>query len=86
MFRRFTLILLVAASLTLATYTPVAAVDPTPSASAAAAPVFVDPLDPRTGESASRVGAPLLAAIVVIGMGIGAAAATFVYVRVVRRT
>ncbi len=47
-------------------------------------PVFIDPLDPRAGAGANRVGAPLLALIAVIGIGAAAAAVTLVYIRVTR--
>lgn len=57
------------------------AADPTPIAS----PVLIDPLDPRTGDEASGVGAPLLALLVVIGSGALMAAVTFAYVRITDR-
>ena len=44
--------------------------------------MLIDPLDPRTGEEAGAVGAPLLALLVVIGSGLIAAALTYGYVRV----
>jgi hypothetical protein len=53
------------------------AADPTPTS-----PVLIDPLDPRTGDEASGVGAPLLALLVVIGSGALVAAITFAYVRI----
>jgi len=56
---------------------PALAASPTPSAP----PVLIDPLDPRTGEDAGAVGAPLLAALVVLGIGAAAAGATIVFVR-----
>ena len=59
---------------------PLLAADPT-----ASPPILIDPLDPRAGEGASLVGAPLLALLVVVGVGILAAAATLAYVRLVSR-
>jgi hypothetical protein len=56
------------------------AADPTSSP-----PMLIDPLDPRAGEGASLVGAPLLALLVVVGVGILAAAATVTYVRLASR-
>jgi len=47
--------------------------------------MLIDPLDPRAGEGASLVGAPLLALLVVVGVGILAAAATVTYVRLASR-
>jgi hypothetical protein len=57
------------------------AADPTPISS----PVLIDPLDPRTGDEAGAVGAPLLAFLVVIGSGVLVAAVTFAYVRLTGR-
>lgn len=59
---------------------PTLAADPTATPN-----IFIDPLDPRAGEGASLVGAPLLALLVVVGLGILAAAATLAYVRLVNR-
>jgi hypothetical protein len=65
---------------------PVRGADPTPSTSPApVATVFIDPLDPRAGAGANRVGAPLLAIIVVVAAGAATAALTYGYVRVTRR-
>jgi hypothetical protein len=58
----------------------VVAQGPTPAATG----VLIDPLDPRAGAGANRVGAPLLALIAVIAIGAVAAIATSVYVRVTR--
>ena len=58
----------------------VLAADPTPGASG----LLIDPLDPRAGAGANRVGAPLLALVAVLGIGSIAAIATAVYVRVTR--
>lgn len=69
-----------------ATHAPVLGADPSPAATPGASPVLVDPLDPRGGQVANRIGSPLVAATVVILIGVGAASATFAYVRVVRRT
>ena len=63
------------------TATGALAADPTPGPSG----LLIDPLDPRAGAGANRVGAPLLALIAVIGIGAVAAAATALYVRVARR-
>ena len=52
---------------------------PAPSA------VLIDPLDPRAGGGASRIGAPLLALLVVIGAGVAAAGLTYVYARATRQ-
>jgi hypothetical protein len=60
--------------------TTVLAVDPTPAASG----LLVDPLDPRAGAGANRVGAPLLALVAVIGIGLATATLTAIYVRVSR--
>ncbi len=60
--------------------TAVLAVDPTPGASG----VLIDPLDPRAGGGANRVGAPLLAMLAVIGIGAAAAVVTGLYVRLTR--
>lgn len=59
---------------------PALAADPT-----ATPPILIDPLDPRAGEGASLVGAPLLALLVVVGLGLLAAATTLAYVRLVYR-
>jgi hypothetical protein len=56
------------------------AADPTPGTSG----LLIDPLDPRAGAGANRVGAPLLALVAVLGIGSIAAIATAVYVRVTR--
>ena len=58
----------------------VLAADPTPAASG----FLIDPLDPRAGAGANRVGAPLLALVAVIVIGAAAAAVTALYVRVTR--
>jgi hypothetical protein len=54
--------------------------NPTPAPSG----VLIDPLDPRAGSGANRVGAPLLALVAVIGIGAGAAIVTALYIKVVR--
>lgn len=68
---------LAAAALAAVSATTAWAADPSPSA----APPFIDPLDPRAGEGASQVGAPFLAAVVVIVIGVLAALATAAFVR-----
>jgi hypothetical protein len=68
------------------TAVPVRGADPTPSTSPApAATVFIDPLDPRAGAGANRVGAPLLAIVVVVVAGAATFLATYGYVRLTRR-
>jgi hypothetical protein len=59
---------------------PSVSADPTPAAT-----IFIDPLDPRAGAGANRVGTPLVALVLVIATGAAAAAATALYVRVSRR-
>lgn len=71
-------------ALTPASTLTAAAADPTAGPSPLPTGVFIDPLDPRAGAGANRVGAPLLALLAVLGIGIAAAAATAIYVRVVR--
>lgn len=56
------------------------AADPTPGASG----LLIDPLDPRAGAGANRVGAPLLALVAVIVIGSATAAVTAFYVRFTR--
>jgi len=58
----------------------VLAADPTPDPSG----LLIDPLDPRAGAGANRVGTPLAALVAVIGIGFVAALATALYVRVTR--
>ena len=58
----------------------VLAADPTPAASG----FLIDPLDPRAGSGANLVGSPLLALLMVIGLGAAAAVVTALYVRVTR--
>lgn len=60
--------------------TPALGADPTPGPS----PVLVDPLDPRAGAGANRVGAPLVALLAVVGVGLAAAAGTALFVLVTR--
>jgi hypothetical protein len=67
-------------ALTTASTLTAAAADPSPVPTG----VFIDPLDPRAGAGANRVGSPLLALAAVLGIGIAAAALTAVYVRVAR--
>ena len=89
MFRGLVVAAVLAAALTLNAFAPVLAADPssvaTAGASPAPTPLLVDPLDPRAGAGASRIGAPLLAIVVVIGLGTLTVAATVVFVRVTRR-
>ena len=70
------------------TAAPALGAEPSPSADPSPAPsppVLIDPLDPRAGAGANRVGAPLLALVVVLAAGAIAAAGTVAYVRVTRR-
>jgi hypothetical protein len=53
------------------------AADPTPEASG----LLIDPLDPRAGAGANRVGAPFVALVAVVGIGLLSALATALYVR-----
>ena len=85
MFRGLLTACFVALALTLSALAPVYAADPSPAATAGASPIFIDPLDPRAGEGASRGGAPFVALVIVVGLGATVAAATFVYVRATRR-
>jgi hypothetical protein len=53
---------------------------------AEASPMLIDPLDPRAeGEGPGLVGAPLVAALAVIALGIAAAVATALYIRLTQR-
>jgi hypothetical protein len=70
------------ALLTTASALTVVAADPTPTPGPSG--LLIDPLDPRAGAGANRVGAPLLALVAVIGIGVVAAIATAFYVRVTR--
>jgi len=56
------------------------AADPTPEATG----LLIDPLDPRAGAGANRVGAPFVALVAVIAIGLISALATAIYVRFVR--
>ena len=85
MFRGLVLAAFLALALTLGALAPVYAAGPSPAATPGASPVLVDPLDPRAGEGASRVGAPFLAMITVIGIGAFAAVVTVAVVKVTRR-
>jgi hypothetical protein len=51
---------------------------------AEASPLLIDPLDPRSGESANAIGSPFLAALAVVGLGALAAGATVLFVRFIR--
>jgi len=80
-FRRALLVALALAVLFLALLAvTVLAADPTPDPSG----LLIDPLDPRAGAGANRVGTPLAALVAVIGIGFVAALATALYVRVTR--
>ncbi len=58
---------------------------PTTAPTPLGTPVLIDPLDPRAGANASLFGAPLLAAVGVIVLGVLVALATIAYVRVASR-
>jgi hypothetical protein len=47
-------------------------------------PMLIDPLDPRSGESAGEIGSPFLAALAVVGLGALAAGATVIFIRFMR--
>jgi hypothetical protein len=79
-FRRALFVALAVAVLCLAVSGLTVAADPTPIPSG----LLIDPLDPRAGAGANRVGAPLVALVVVIGIGVVAAVATTLYVRATR--
>ena len=65
---------------------PVLAASPSPlGPSPAPTSVIIDPLDPRAGAGAPLVGAPLLALLVVLAIGVAAALATLAYVRLTAR-
>ena len=65
---------------------PASGASPSPLVpSPAPSPVIIDPLDPRAGAGAPLVGAPLLALVAVVGVGLAAALATLVYVRLTAR-
>jgi hypothetical protein len=67
--------------------TPAFGASPSPLLpSPAPTPVIIDPLDPRAGAGAPLVGAPLLALVAVVGIGIAAAFATLIYVRLTDRS
>ena len=85
MFRGLFFALLLAIVISVPASAPVFAADPSPAASPVASPVLVDPLDPRAGEGASRVGAPFLALVVVVAIGALTIGATVLFVRVSRR-
>lgn len=85
MFRGLLTATLLALVLTLTVHAPAFAADPSPTLVPVSSPVLVDPLDPRAGEGASKVGAPFLALVFVIGLGATVAAGTFIFVRVARR-
>jgi hypothetical protein len=82
--RGFVTSVLLALTLTLLASPAALAQEPSPPPGAVASPVLIDPLDPRAGEGASQVGAPLLALLVVIIAGVVAASVTYGYVRLVR--
>jgi hypothetical protein len=75
---------LLALALTLLASPVALAQEPAPTPGAVASPVLIDPLDPRAGDSASQIGAPLLALLIVIVAGVAAAGVTYAYVRLVR--
>ena len=86
MFRGLVLAVLLALTLSFCAIAPVHGADPSPIASPGASPVLIDPLDPRAGEGASRVGAPLLAVLIVLGVGALTALSTYTSVKVSRNS
>lgn len=64
---------------------PALSAHPTPSPGPVVSPVLIDPLDPRAGSGPNRLGAPLLALVVVIGAGVAAAGLTYAYARATRQ-
>jgi hypothetical protein len=85
-FRGLFVAVVLALAMTVYASAPMLAADPVASPTAVASPLLVDPLDPRAGEGASTVGAPFLAVLAVVGIGLLAGAATYVVVRVTQRT
>jgi hypothetical protein len=77
--------LLLAGALLQALAVSVFAATPTTTPTPAATPVLIDPLDPRAGAGASLIGAPLLAAVAVVVVGVLVAVATLGYARLVGR-
>ena len=86
MFRGLILAVFLALTLTLSAAVPVFGADPSPAVTPGASAVIIDPLDPRAGEGANRIGAPLLAIVFVLGVGTLTILATYSYVKVTRRT
>lgn len=86
MFRGLLAAVFLALALTFGAHTSVRAADPSAATSPGASPVLIDPLDPRAGNGANRVGTPLLAIVFVLGVGAITVVATFAFVRVTRRT
>jgi hypothetical protein len=84
-FRGLFVALLLTMVLALSTHSPVRAADPSATPSVGPSPVLVDPLDPRAGEGASKVGAPFLALVVVVGLGLATIVGTYLIVRVTHR-
>jgi hypothetical protein len=84
-FRGLVLSAFVALALTLPAAATAFAADPSPAVTPGASPVIIDPLDPRAGEGASRVGAPFLALVFVVGLGAVTAVATITFIKVSRR-
>jgi|AP12_2_1047962.scaffolds.fasta_scaffold135066_1 hypothetical protein len=84
MLRSLVMAVLLALAICILSQPAALAADPTPGASPAPSAVLIDPLDPRAGEGASSVGAPLLALLVVVGLGTVAAAGTLAYARFTR--
>jgi len=85
-FRGLILAVFLALALSLSAVAPVFGADPTPAVTPGASAVIIDPLDPRAGEGANRIGAPLLAIVFVLGVGTFTFLATYAYIRATRRT
>lgn len=86
MFRGLILAVFLALTLTLSAVAPALGADPSPGVTPGSSEVIIDPLDPRAGEGANRIGAPLLAIVFVLGVGTLTILATYSYVKVTRRT
>jgi hypothetical protein len=84
-FRGLLFALLLALTMSFPSSAQVLAADPSPQASPVASPILVDPLDPRAGEGANKIGSPLLALVVVLVIGTIAIGATVFYVRMSNR-
>lgn len=85
MFRGLVIAVFLALTLSFSAVAPVLGADPSPAVTPGASDVIIDPLDPRAGEGANRIGAPLLAIVFVLGVGTLTILATYAYIRASRR-